>query len=79
MERFLTADSLKYLFIVNDPENINFSLESQLAIIKINAIIIRNFLKNSLYLQILLNSPRSPKDKISAYINKYRIIEERAQ
>lgn len=79
MERFLTVDSLKYLFIVNDPENINFSLESQLAIVKINAIIIRNFLKNSLYLQILLNSPRSPKDKISAYINKYRIIEERAQ
>lgn len=36
----------------------------------------RNFLKNNLYLQILLNSPRSPKNKIRAYINKYRIIED---
>lgn len=39
---------------------------------------LRNFIKNSMYLPSLLNSPRSPKNKIKAYIAKYRRIDHKA-
>lgn len=79
MERFLTEESLGYLFILADPQLILFSMKEQLAIITVNAILVRIFIKNSMYLPSLLNTSRSPKNKIKSYISKYRRIGNIAQ
>lgn len=37
---------------------------------------IRNFLKKQVYLQSVVNTSRSHKNKVESYIKKYRVIEE---
>lgn len=76
MTRFMSEESLWQLFTVQDPSFLVFSLQEQLAIIKINAIMIRNFLKKQMYLQSVVNTSRSHKNKVESYIKKYRVIED---
>lgn len=78
MGRFMTEESLRFLFLLADPEFSIFSIEEQLAIIKVNAIMLRHFIKNHLYFHYLLNSSRTPKNKIQIYMNRYRKILEKA-
>lgn len=74
MERYKTEKSIEVLYALVDPSCSIFSISEQLSFIKINAIMLRVYIRNHMYLESLLNNKNNETDKIKTYMKKYRRI-----